>query len=146
QRTRTGIHRHPPPHLCGLCAALGRPARQSGLRVVDLRRNSVSRRTGGAGRHGVLILMRALLIWLALLAPDAKQVFEDKCLYCHSSTVIRQRRLKPSQWRAVVAKMQARAPLLIGHRDTDVIVRYIVRELRLVPPRATPVATAKPAE
>jgi len=90
--------------------------------------------------------MRVLLLWLALLAPDAKQVFEEKCLYCHSATVIQRRRLKPSQWRGVVAKMQSRAPLLIGRRDADVIVRYIVRELRLVPPRATPVATAKPAE
>ena len=85
-----------------------------------------------------------LLFWLALLAPsDARQVFEEKCLYCHSQTVIQSRRLKPSQWRGVVAKMQSRAPLLIGRRDADVIVRYIVRDLRLVPPRATPLAKAQ---
>jgi len=86
-----------------------------------------------------------LLLWLALLAPsDAQRVFEEKCLYCHSASVIQARRLRPSQWRGVVAKMQSRAPLLISRRDGDVIVRYIVRELRLVPPRATPVAKATP--
>jgi outer membrane biosynthesis protein TonB len=86
-----------------------------------------------------------LLVWLALLAPsEGRQLFEEKCLYCHSQTVIQSRRLRPSQWRGVVAKMQSRAPLLISRRDADGIVRYIVRELRLVPPRATPVAKATP--
>jgi hypothetical protein len=84
--------------------------------------------------------MRALLSLLTLLAgaTDAKQTFENDCLYCHSDAVIVKRRMRPSQWRGIVAKMQARAPLLISRRDADVIVRYIVRELKLVPPRATP--------
>lgn len=88
--------------------------------------------------------MRALLSLLTLLAgaTDAKQTFENDCLYCHSDAVIVKRRMRPGQWRGIVAKMQARAPLLISRRDADVIVRYIVRELKLVPPRATP----KPAE
>ena len=84
--------------------------------------------------------MRALISMLMLLAgaPEARQTFENDCLYCHSDAVIMKRRMRPSQWRGIVAKMQARAPLLISRRDADVVVRYIVRELKLVPPRATP--------
>jgi hypothetical protein len=66
---------------------------------------------------------------------DPKGTFEDKCLFCHSRSIIEGERLRPAQWRAVVLKMSARAPLLIGRRDIDVIVRYLVRDLRLVPRR-----------
>ncbi|HJZ83970.1 MAG TPA: hypothetical protein VKN99_02315 [Polyangia bacterium] len=89
--------------------------------------------------------MRATLCLLALtgfgIAPahaasDARQTFEDKCLVCHSSSLIERRRLRPAAWREVVHKMRARAPLLIGREDVPVIVRYLVRELKLTPPRA----------
>ena len=84
--------------------------------------------------------MRALVaLWLLYAGgPEPKRMFEEKCLYCHSAHVIEQRRFRPAQWRQVVGKMQARAPLLISRRDADVIVRYIVRELKLVPPRTSP--------
>lgn len=81
-----------------------------------------------------------LVVLLALARPqvaraDARRVYEEKCLYCHSAKRTEILRLRPGQWRRLVERMRTRSPLLISRRDVDFIVRYLVNDLRLVPSR-----------
>jgi hypothetical protein len=107
-------------------------------------------------------LERAVGLLLALGAlntpfarGDGRQVYEVKCLYCHSGELVEHQRLRPLQWRKLVERMRSSAPLLISRSDVNVVVRYLVRDLRLVPKEdlaearrfaAHPGGAAKPAE
>jgi cytochrome c5 len=73
---------------------------------------------------------------------DARALYDAKCLFCHSAEVAQRPRLKPAQWRRLVESMRARAPMLISRGDADVLTRYIVRELKLLP-RSAPVEIVK---
>jgi cytochrome c5 len=64
---------------------------------------------------------------------DASHIYRDKCLYCHSSDLVQTQRLRVSQWRKVVERMRSSAPLLISRSDAEVILRYLVRDLKLIP-------------
>ena len=83
--------------------------------------------------------MRGLLTCLVLLAvpaqaaSTAQKLYEGKCLYCHSGASAARLRMKPADWRRLVERMRSHAPLLISARDSEVIVRYLVNELKLVP-------------
>ena len=83
--------------------------------------------------------MRGLLTCLVLLAvpaqaaSPAQKLYEGKCLYCHSGASAGRVRLRPAEWRRLVERMRSHAPLLISARDQEVIVRYLVSELKLVP-------------
>lgn len=105
--------------------------------------------------------MRALVHMVALvaaLAPsavaraDGKRLYNEKCLYCHSGTLTERLRLRPSQWKRVVARMRRHSPLLFSESEAAQIVRYLVRERHLVPkepllaraPRRAPAPAATP--
>ncbi len=77
----------------------------------------------------------ALAASLAASGSDARTAYEVKCLFCHSAEVAQRPRLRPWQWRRLVESMRRRAPLLISRRDVEVLTRYIVHDLKLVPPR-----------
>jgi hypothetical protein len=81
--------------------------------------------------------MRTLLC-LALLgvtgsydAQDAERRYELKCLYCHSSRVVEEQPRSAAEWRKVLSRMRARAPLLLSRDDIRVLYRYITSDLRL---------------
>jgi cytochrome c5 len=83
-------------------------------------------------------MLAPFALWMTLAGAgtsvDARSAYEVKCLFCHSAEVAQRPRLKPAQWRKVVESMRHRAPLLISRRDVELLTRYIVRDLRLVPP------------
>jgi len=107
-------------------------------------------------------MIAALSVTLAALhalapaaPPAAAALFEGRCGYCHSAARVTSLRMSRSQWRKVVRQMQARAPLLIGRGEVEVLVRYLVNDLKLVPPEAprraatgtvAPVPLAPPVE
>jgi hypothetical protein len=100
---------------------------------------------------GGLLLAAAWPAAVAAAAPapspaEARRMFEQKCLFCHSNKVIEQRRLTPARWRHVVNQMRERAPLLISRGDVEVIVGYLVHERRLVPPRRPPAPRPEPGD
>ena len=80
--------------------------------------------------------MGPLLIIGALLtaSPATRLLYEEKCLYCHSSEVSERKRQSPARWAQSVERMRAKAPLLITRGDARRITQYIVQTLKLVPP------------
>jgi cytochrome c5 len=81
------------------------------------------------------------MLALLLLAPsaalaersDGKRLYEQKCLYCHSGSLTDRLRLRPAQWKRLVARMRRHSPLLISAGEEAQIVRYLVRDRHLVP-------------
>lgn len=98
---------------------------------------------------GTFSIAAMLLLAPKLESPESnvQAFFESRCLYCHSEARVKELRLRPSQWRKLVQRMQAQAPLLISRREIEPIVRYIVNDLKLVPKepaRAPAVAATSP--
>jgi cytochrome c5 len=89
-------------------------------------------------------MMLALVISVAVqAAPMSPRVlYEEKCLFCHSEEVTEEKHFTAAQWRREVNKMRAKAPLLITRHDADVLVEYIVKQLKLVPATPAPKPTA----
>jgi cytochrome c5 len=87
--------------------------------------------------------MRRLGVMLALMLlqpsvavgqhSDGKRLYEQKCLYCHSGSLTDRLRLKPAQWKRLVARMHRHSPLLFSESEEAQIVRYLVHDRRLVP-------------
>ncbi|MBK7862284.1 MAG: photosystem P840 reaction-center cytochrome c-551 [Archangiaceae bacterium] len=90
-------------------------------------------------------MLTATLLTLALHASP-RLLYEQKCLYCHSEEVTEVTRRTPAQWKKLVSRMRAKAPVLITRSDVRVLTEYLVKTLKLVPPasRPTPVATDTP--
>jgi cytochrome c5 len=84
-------------------------------------------------RAGLFILLALSAAGPARAASGEKRLFEEKCLYCHSAAVIEHSRMRAPEWRRLVARMRAHAPLLISPKDASVVVHYLVHELQLVP-------------
>lgn len=91
-------------------------------------------------------MMLALVLSVVVQAsPSPRLLYEDKCLFCHSEEVTEEKHFTATQWRRVVAKMRAKAPLLITRHDADVLWQYIVKTLKLVPAsKAVPKPVAPP--
>ncbi len=86
--------------------------------------------------------MIASLLALTLTAAPTvapRLLYEQRCLYCHSSELSERRALTPAQWKAMVESMRVKAPLLITRTDARLITRYIVETLKLVPAGVAPV-------
>jgi cytochrome c2 len=93
-----------------------------------------------------------MVTWLMLsvaLQANPRILYEQKCLYCHSEEVTESQKRTPQQWRRVVKRMRAKAPVLITRSDARVLTEYLVKTLKLVPPaRKAPSAapSAVPAQ
>jgi cytochrome c5 len=89
-------------------------------------------------------MMLALVLSVAVQAgPMSPRVlYEEKCLFCHSEEVTEEKHFTAAQWRREVNKMRAKAPLLITRHDAEVLVEYIVKQLKLVPAAPAPKPTA----
>lgn len=86
-----------------------------------------------------------MVTWLLLsvaLQTNPRILYEQKCLYCHSEEVTESQKRTPQQWRRVVKRMRAKAPVLITRTDARVLTEYIVKTLKLVPPGRRPAAPA----
>jgi cytochrome c5 len=94
----------------------------------------------------MLALALSLSLTAAAASSDVRTSYEVKCLFCHSAEVAARPRLRPAQWRKVVEAMRRRAPLLISRRDVDVLTRYIVRDLKLVPPERSRPRAPRPLD
>ncbi len=78
-----------------------------------------------------------MVTWLLLsvaLQANPRILYEQKCLYCHSEEVTESQKRTPQQWRRVVKRMRAKAPVLITRSDARVLTEYLVKTLKLVPP------------
>ncbi len=83
-----------------------------------------------------------ILISLVSAAPapvGQRLLYEQRCLYCHSSELSERKLLMPAQWKAMVESMRIKAPLLITRTDARTITAYIVETLKLVPKGVAPV-------
>jgi len=78
-------------------------------------------------------MLTALLFSLTVSASP-RVLYEQKCLYCHSEEVTESHRRTPREWKKVVSRMRAKAPVLITRSDMRVLTEYIVKTLKLVPP------------
>lgn len=79
-------------------------------------------------------MFASLLIMVSMTAaPSPRVLYETKCLYCHSAVVTEAGVRTPNQWRAVVASMRRKAPLLITRAEARQLVEYLVKTLKRVP-------------
>jgi|SRR5579871_5936346 len=94
--------------------------------------------------------MLAALLLTLLSAPRydalaASSRFQLKCLYCHSGSVVEERRRSIPEWRAVLERMRQKSPLLISRDDTRVLLRYLVYERKLGVKSPRPAVRPPPA-
>lgn len=88
-----------------------------------------------------------MVTWLLLsvaLQANPRILYEQKCLYCHSEEVAEASKRTPAQWRKVVKRMRAKAPVLITRSDVRVLTAYIVGTLKLVPAKRPPAPAGSP--
>jgi hypothetical protein len=83
-------------------------------------------------------MVTALLLSLVLDA-NPRVLYEQKCLYCHSEELTEGQKRTAGQWRKVVLRMRAKAPVLITRSDVRVLTEYLVKTLKLVPHTPRPI-------
>ncbi len=82
--------------------------------------------------------MVTLLLLSLTVSASPRVLYEQKCLYCHSEEVTESHKRTPREWKKVVSRMRAKAPVLITRTDVRVLTEYIVKTLKLVPPVRKP--------